>query len=399
MSGQQAENTLHENAIGWALVLVVVGVISWLFWIYFDAEVRNVIRWIRYGEMWLISWFVGDDYAVYINGKPTSWQQGFEATPQWSASRLTYNHLAYFNALTMQPLKYLFMGLFGAAALWCMMAGPGTQYRKKLGIEGLINRQKKNFPVIAPFSVFDPSTQPPRAPGSPVPVELPAFAEALGPEEWLAYNHVPAPDGKLDEKATTKAFRRQLIGRWKGPKALKPYQQVLLAAFCLKASRKRDASDDLLSRLAQCWSFKGGLKLDKKLLREAQKILRNKKMAAHTLSKCNQHAFVTTAMLRALATAREEGGVLAPAQFVWLRAYDRTLWYPLNNMGRQAFHMEALGAMSHYRAEKMTQRPIPVPKLEDALETITEYMGSNRARPIPQLDYSHSKKRGVKKAR
>ena len=47
------------------------------------------------------------------------------------------------------------------------------------GIEGLIHRQKQNFPVIAPFAEFDPSTQPPRPPGSPVPAELPAFAEAL----------------------------------------------------------------------------------------------------------------------------------------------------------------------------------------------------------------------------
>ena len=103
--------------------------------------------------------------------------------------------------------------------------------------------------------------------------------------------------------------------------------------------------------------------------------------------------------MRALATARDEGGVLAPAQFVWLRAYNRALWYPMNNLGRQSFHMEALGAMSHYRAEKITQRPVPVPKLGDAIETIVEYMGSALARPLPQMDYSQSKKRGVKKAR
>jgi intracellular multiplication protein IcmP len=46
----------------------------------------------------------------------------------------------------------------------------------------------------------------------------------------------------------------------------------------------------------------------------------------------------------------------------------------------------------------MTQRPVPTPKMEFAVETIVEYMKSMRARPIPQLDYSGSKKRGVKKA-
>lgn len=348
--------------------------------------------------MWLTSWFVGDDYTIFYAGKERAWQPGFEAAKSLHMERLTDSHMLYFKELALTPLKYVFVVFFALGAFWSLFKGPNTQYRSSLGIEGLIHRQKQNFPVISPFADFDPSTQPPRPPGSPVPAELPAFAEALGPEEWLAYNNIPAPDGKIDEKAATKAFRKQLIGRWKGPKALKPYQQVLLASFCLKAARKRDRADDMLARLATCWSFKKGLQLDSKLLNEARSILRNKELSGTVLSKANQHAFITTAMLRALATAREEGGVSAPAQFVWLRAHDRTLWYPLNNLGRQSFHMEAFGAMSHYRAEKMTQRPIPVPKLEDAITSITEYMAGGKARPIPQLDYTHSKKRGVKKA-
>jgi len=74
------------------------------------------------------------------------------------------------------------------------------------------------------------------------------------------------------------------------------------------------------------------------------------------------------------------------------------LWYPLNNLGRQSHHAEALGAMAHYRVEKMTQRPVPVPKLEEAVEVLAGYMASRNARPVPALDYSASKKRGVKKA-
>lgn len=156
----------------------------------------------------------------------------------------------------------------------------------------------------------------------------------------------------------------------------------------------------MLGRIASCWTFKHGLRLnkDKTLLKEARAILKNPKISGETLTNCNQHAYVVTALLRALVTAREEGGVLAPAQFAWLRGYDRKLWYPLNNIGRQSFHLEALGAMSHYVSEKRTSRPIPVPKMEGALHTISEYMRSARARPIPQLDYSNSKKRSVKKA-
>ena len=64
-------------------------------------------------------------------------------------------------------------------------------------------------------------------------------------------------------------------------------------------------------------------------------------------------------MVRALWYARSEGGVLAPAQFLWLRGHDRALWYPLNNLGRKSFHIEAMGAMCQYKAEKRVSRPIP----------------------------------------
>lgn len=390
------------------MLLVLAAVLMWIFWKYNAPEIRNVLRWIRFGEMWLISWFImagemiglyDGQYTVDMNGEKLPWMGYFKAIPTWEKNQLT-NAMHLINTLTMQPLRIGFTILAALGALWCIFRGPKTDFRTRLGLEGLINRQAENFPVITPFVEFNPCNQPPRAPGSPVPVELPIFAEALGPEEWLAYTGNTAPDGKIDETVATKNFQKQLIGRWKGPNALKPYQQILLATFCLKASRHREESDAMLSRIAQCWSEKKGLQLrkDRKLLSEARNILKNKDLAAGTLKVCNQHAFVTTALARALAFARSEGGVLAPAQFAWLRGHDRTLWYPLNNLGRHSFHMEALGAMSHYKAEKLTQRPIPIPKMEDAVQTITEYMSSKNARPIPALDYSMSKTRGIKKA-
>lgn len=427
--GQQAENTLHENAIGWAILLVVIAVIIYIFWYFQSEEVRNVIRWIRYAQAWIIQWFVmlgemtglSDGRFVFRGDLVSFWDvfKGNADTLQKEAARggnpnaslyfgmanydknaLTFDHLSLFNAMTIVPMKMLFITIAVLGALWCMFAGPSTHYRSRLGLDGLIARQAKNFPVISPFVDFNPSTQPPRPPGSPVPAELPDFAEALGPEEWLAYTGNTAPDGTIDEEKATKAFQKQLIGRWKGVKALKPYQQVLLASFALKADRQRDKADEMLSRIALCWTMKNGLKLskDRTLVSDARKILKNKNVAGGTLAACNRHAFVTTALLGALNHARNEGGVLAPAQFVWLRAHDRTLWYPLNNLGRHSFHMEAFGAMSHFKAEKLTQRPIPAPKMENAVRMIKEYMSSNLARPIPQLDYSKSSKRGVKKA-
>ncbi len=382
-------------------MLVILAVLAWVFWYFFEVDVRNGVRWIRYGEMWIIDLFVNDDYTIPYQGQELNFKQGMENTPQWVAEDLRREHLSYFAALTMHPLKFFFMGLLGIGAIIVYFKGPRTGFRKTMSIETIVSRHSGMFPVISPFINFNPAMQPPRPPGSPVPAELPLFAEALGPEEWIAYNGIPIPDGIINEAAATRAFHKQLGQRWKGANALPPYKQILLAAFCLKASRKRDRADDLLGRLATCWSEKNGINLrhDKKLFKEAKAILSDKKLSKLVLGKINHHAFETTAMMRALAVAREEGGVMAPAQFVWLRAHDRTLWYPLNNMGRQSYHMEALGAMAHFKAEKLTDRPIPVPKLASAVGIIQEYMSTSKARPIPKLDYGKSKKRGIKKAR
>lgn len=398
MSDGAQKNTSHENAIGWLILGGVFIALFFLFWIFFEYQMKDAIRWIRVSEAKFVSLFVDEDYAVNVDGQELPYQATIRQMETIPATNLDGPLMGLITRVALEPMKLPMTIIIGLMALWALLFGPGTQYRRKMNLDGIIKAQSGNFESITPFINFNPANMPPRPPGAPVPAELPLFSEALGPEEWIAYNQIPVPDGQLDEGVAFIAFAKQLGPRWQGPMRLPPYKQILLAACCLKAARKRGESDSMLGRLAKCWSNDKGLQLgkDRKLLKDARDVLKNKDLAGPTLSKCNQHSFHTTAILRALQTAREEGGVLAPAQFVWLRGHDRNLWYPLNNLGRQAFHMEALGAMAHFKAEKMTRRPIPKPKVDTAIGSISEYINSSRARPIPQLDYSKSKKRGIK---
>ena len=350
--------------------------------------------------MWVASLVVDEEkYMISYNGHDVPLKIIYESAKATPKEELSSDAMGLISVAAMTPYKYLATAILLVLGFWALFYGPKSQFRRVLDLNHLIKQQSGAFTPIAPFVSFNPSTQPPRPPGAPVPAELPSFAEALGPEEWIAYYDVPVPDGKVDAEAAARAFSKQLGAPWKGPLHMKPYRQILLAAFCLKSLRKRTESDNMLGRLAACWTFQKGFRVDSRLLNEARSILKNRDMSGKILSKCNQHAYENTAMLRALATAREEGGVLAPAQFVWMRGYDRALWYPLNNLGRQAYHMEALGAICHYKAEKMTQRPIPRPKMEDAVKSISEYIASPNARPIPPLAYGKDGKRGVKKVK
>ncbi len=390
-----------EMIVGWIIILVIIAVILYFIYRANTIEILNFFRWVRYGEIWLITVLTPSDFTVTLpTGQIVNVQQWFDSIGNMPAEQLNFKLLTMITGAALVAYKWPVILCIAAIGLWTYTKGPGTHYTRVHNLDSFIKFQANAFPIIAPFVNFNPGDMPPRPPGTPVPAKLPVFAEALGPEEWIAYNQIPVPDGTLDEKTTLSALARQLGKRWRGVKNLKPYQQVLLAGFCLKAARKREEADDLMGRFALCWSHDKGLQLgkDPALVKRARKILATKEMAHALLKKCNQHAWETTAIMRALLYAREEGGVMAPAQFVWLRGYDRNLWYALNGLGRNSSFAEAFGSSSHFRAEKRAQRPIPKPKVKDAFDGLVTYMDSLDARPIPTLDYSYSdNKRGIKK--
>ncbi len=381
-------------------VLLFISALFYGIWFLFKPQVLQGYLWIRQGEIAVGSLWTDDDYTVNVVVAGENTQMSFgeahklidSLTPQilLNDDFKTWEIITATSTVVLKPLRIPFGIGFLVLIYMTLLKGPTTHFRKTYGLDSLIDTQSNTFKVVKPFVNFNPLTDvPPRAPGAPVPAELPIFAEALGPEEWLAFHKIPMPDGQLDNKSCENAFKIQLGQKWQGAKKLPPYAQVLLASFALKASRKRTEADDLLGEIAESWSHKSGLKLRGETLSKARKILRNKDLSGQVIAACNHHAYVTPALLGALETARSEGGVLAPAQFVWLRAHDRNLWYPLNNLGRSSFHMEAIGAMSHYKAEKLVERPIPKPMMDDAVIALQGYISDpKKLQPIPQLDFS-----------
>ena len=67
-----------------------------------------------------------------------------------------------------------------------------------------------------------------------------------------------------------------------------------------------------------------------------------------------------------------------------MRGADRALWYPLNNLGRRAFHSEGAGAMAHFMAEEAAQKPLPMPRLDTAIVTINQYLAQTAAKIPPR---------------
>lgn len=369
-----------------AIVLFLVGGISWAIWTVFHAELTSALRWIRVGEMHLASLFVEDSYRVNYRGSQNTLGQWKNYLPDARVEDITYDHIKVMTYLTMRPLRLFFVVLLGLMSLWCLLYGPGSSFKRRMGLSDLMKEQAKMFPVISPFVNFDPGKMKHRAPGDPVPATLPVFAEALTPEEWVAYHQIPYVNGKLDAGKAYQALGRQLGPRWRGPLEMPIHAQALYAAFALKHVRKRTDCDDLLNEMAKAWSPEKGFRPSSKLKNRIRKTIKDPKIGGKLSKHVNKHAYQTTALLKALQMARSEGGVLAPATFVWLRGHDRNLWYPLNNLGRQAFHAEAAGALTHFVHENIAGQRIPAPRFEDVVKNIEDWLSGPSSRPIPKLE-------------
>jgi intracellular multiplication protein IcmP len=400
MSAQQQ----GEPGILLVMVLVLLAGLVWIFWhMTGDFWLEYFLRWLRYSELWILNLFTHRydaclDFVRFAQVKD----------PQPSRQVMEFANACFGNAylrslpsdqlLQHYQLSLKTVSLIGAeiqgyyrwailaALIWIggygIVFSPRYKFMTKHTLETLIATQAKMWPILSPIVKFNPSKSG-RILGDTVPDKLPSFAEALSPEEWISWNRIPLNNGIPERDAVRRAFIQQLGPRWNGVESLPLHMKALLAAFVLRGKQKREESENILGKLAECWSPEKGFRPSPELVAEIKRILDDPEMGGRVVPVLDQHAWRTTAMLGALRWARNNGGVLAPASFLWLRAEDRALWYPLNNLGRRAFHSEGAGAMAHFMSETSAKKPLPIPRVDTAVVTLNTYLHDPDKRTIP----------------
>lgn len=376
-----SEDYKDDDILKFFLVLGTILLVGTVTWLFLHEQISSGIRWIRVFQMYFLTLFTD-------NLDPLR-----EQLVELHGSQISLRYIVFTTEQVMGYFRLPIAIILGLFAILSMFMKFDSKYTRKLGLEKIIEEHAKAFPVITPITKFNPIKSGYRTLGDAVPSKMAAFAEALTPEEWVAYQAVPMPNNQLDTVITRQGFAKQLGKRWRSPERCPPYMQALFVAFAMKGAGLRRESDYFLGELSKCWDPKKGMKLSKVVRKTMREHINNPKTGRMMAKIALRHAFTSTAMLRLLQLAREQGGVLAPAQFLWLRAVDRHLWYALNNLGRAAIHIEAAGSIAHYRAEKSSNKPIPNPKVETAVDGLTHYLdtqgytGDNPTQPIPPRDY------------
>lgn len=371
-----ADDKKPDPLMMWGLMACIAVGLCVLAWFLVGAPLASGTRWIRVSQLYVVSFFT-DTYEPL--------RKELIALPY---GKITFVQLLQMNEIVIGIFRYPLAGLFMFLGWRAYNINNKNPFTRKLDLEGLTKEHARAFPVISPITKFNPLKDNTRVLGEAVPAKLPPFAEALAPEEWVSFADIPITDGLPDIDATRRAFLPQLGKRWQGAITLPPYGQALFAAFAMKAAGKRDESDNFLSELSQLWEPGRGLVLPKEIKDQIRNTIQDPKQGRVLEKIAAQHAFTNCALLRCLQFAREQGGVLAPAQFLWLRAVDRNMWYPLNNLGRNAVHVEAAGAITHYRAERSASKPIPNPQLDPAVTGLIKYITDNTITHYPPKNYN-----------
>ncbi len=178
---------------------------------------------------------------------------------------------------------------------------------------------------------------------------------------------------RLDRKKTLALYASQLATPWRGYEALPPYLKKLAGAWALFAADEKDQAQRLLDGMSLSFrapvpARKGGLCrtfpffrpgtrghgycIDCHMDRETEKaVLRA--LADKTISQAiGRHGCWQDMALLALYEQARQRGILATAEFIWLKPVNRQLFYLCNNMGRRTAWPETAGAWAHYTAEK-----------------------------------------------
>lgn len=360
-----AQQSDHTSNFFWLIALLVgIGVVIW--WTESQDVVKGVF-WLRLREIDLLRWFadVWIPVAQFLHlpsmklSKLDSIQQYLQNT---SPKDVTWNMFAAINAELGRWIRYpTIIILLSIATVVGFRAT--SQFRHEYNMKTLRVVGQEVWPQITPVLSLDLVKEN---------IDKGPWAMSKSPLNFCREHDLLSLKtiaGKkvyfLKQKPSYRLFALQLGPMWKGIDFLPIHIKALVVIFLARATGQRPIANALLKQIAA--SAASG-KLDFAGVSDQLK-----KFKDHRIVKWleKRHAYMTTLMASLLEISRSDG-VLASAEFLWLKPVDRRMWYILNNVGRRTAFVEVAGAYSHWLAEKKVGRALKTPMVKGAVDALDE---------------------------
>lgn len=349
------ESTENAYTLLWILGgIFVVGILVWHFW-------GNYLKW----------------FFIIVKRYEVMMLSAFFDTPQMTQIKQALNIVTP-SMLTMKDAEIIsdFIGgylLYPASAILIILAitifrsNAIMRYTKTYSIDSLVQQEKENWPQIAPVADMDLVEED---------INTGPWAMCMSPMQFAKHHKLLALERVADRKAlwrpegvikatlnremALQVFASQIGPLWSDVNHLPPHAKALYAAFLARIEHDTESCTSYLKKLSAS-AARGALEYP-----DTETYLRkygNSKPAKYCQTR---HAYVLTVMASMLELARVDG-VLASADFLWVKPLDRRLWYVLNSVGRQVAPAEVAGIYAHWIAEKQMGRSLTVPMVDEAV--------------------------------
>jgi intracellular multiplication protein IcmP len=275
------------------------------------------------------------------------------------ANKMSMEVFSQINHGVSNFIKYPLTIATGLLAVRVYFGSATHKLRNNFNLTSFINSEQDDWPQIKPVLKYDLVKQK---------LDEGPWAMPMSPMHWCEKNNlldIEEKNGKYKVKlrrgAAFKVLSLQLGVKWRGTEYLPVHLKALFAIFAAKINDDKKSAEKLLDQIAI--SSAG----DKFNFAGAEELLHKYQDTKKIGRIISLHGYVATVMAAMLEEARIVGGVLASAEFLWLKPIDRRMWYMLNGVGRGTAFAEISGAFAHLLAENKLGLPLKMPMVEEAV--------------------------------
>lgn len=376
--GQQGGAGQQDNTYFILWLIFGIGIVIAVIWAYFRIQLMQFFIALRFYEFTAIYFvlshlpenipWVGDGVSHAIAEAKASLEISKELTPDI----LTMDIAEAISTTAGEYLRYpLVLYLIGLIFL-VLKTNVVMRLRKKYSMKSLAKQEQANWPQIRIATKNDIHSQD---------LEVGPWAMCMTPLQYAKKNKLvqvtfaevvgsgfsktQAPEFQivLERLRAERAFSAQLGRTWQGVEAMPPHRRAIFAVLIARGCRDSKAAYDLVAQMAR--SAADG-ELD---CTGADALWKKHYKTKRVQEIIERHAYEFSVFVSAILFAREDG-VLASADFLWVKPIDRRLWYVLNSVGRQTPATEVGGIFSHWNNEMCLKRSLSVPHVAGAVDAL-----------------------------
>ena len=360
------------NVIWGIVAMFAIGV---LVWVTFSEHLKLFFIHIRKYELLVVNFIIQLLPLEIINLENIK-QEVLDALSlayQTTPDDLSLERAEYFSLMVGTYLRYPIILLLVYFAYYGFFKNISNRYRKRYDMHTLATQERCEWPQINPVIGLDLVNEPlnsgPWAMGkSPVDFCKEHKLIEITVEENKEFK-VGAKvkfNMELNTEKAEAVFVKQLGRLWRSPEALPIHQRALFAVFLARGCREPKVAARLLKQINQSSNSKDPYSLNFDGIDNVWRKYYNQRIIQDVI---HAHAYEFTIFIDLLLLARQDG-VLANADFLWLKPIDRLFWYILCSTGRQTYFAEASGAYAHFLVEKSLGRALSIPYVIEAVKAL-----------------------------